>query len=104
VERGALVQNYEALLGFSGIAVAFLARNNPIGIIFAAIVWSVLSRGDTAVQLDAGLPREFVIIFQGILIMSVVVVYEMASRRLARRQLQRAAVVEQVDAAPEGTT
>jgi ABC-type uncharacterized transport system permease subunit len=64
----------------------------------------VLSRGDTAVQLDAGLPREFVIIFQGILIMSVVVVYEMASRRLARRQLQRAAVVEQVDAAPEGTT
>jgi simple sugar transport system permease protein len=104
VERGALVQNYEALLGFSGIAVAFLARNNPIGIIFAAIVWSVLSRGDTAVQLDAGLPREFVIIFQGILIMSVVVVYEMASRRLARRQLQRAAVVEQGDVSPEGTT
>jgi simple sugar transport system permease protein len=104
VERGALVQNYEALLGFSGIAVAFLARNNPIGIIFAAIVWSVLSRGDTAVQLDAGLPREFVIIFQGILIMSVVIVYEMASRRLARRQLQRAAAVEQGDAAPEGTT
>ena len=33
------------------VAVAFLARNNPIGIIFAAIVWSVLSRGDTAVQL-----------------------------------------------------
>jgi ABC-type uncharacterized transport system permease subunit len=89
VERGALVQNYEALLGFSGIAVAFLARNNPIGIIFAAIAWSVLSRGDTAVQLDAGLPREFVIIFQGILILSVVIVYESASRRLTRRQLQR---------------
>ena len=92
VERGALVQNYEALLGFSGIAVAFLARNNPIGIIFAAIVWSVLSRGDTAVQLDAGLPREFVIIFQGILILSVVIVYENASRRLFRRQVQRASV------------
>jgi ABC-type uncharacterized transport system permease subunit len=92
VERGALVQNYEALLGFSGIAVAFLARNNPIGIIFASIVWSVLSRGDTAVQLDAGLPREFVIILQGILILSVVIVYEIATRRLARRQLQRASV------------
>jgi len=92
VERGALVQNYEALLGFSGIAVAFLARNNPLGIIFAAIVWSVLSRGDTAVQLDTGLPREFVIIFQGILILSVVIVYEIATRRLARRQLQRASL------------
>lgn len=98
VERGALVQNYEALLGFSGIAVAFLARNNPIGIIFAAIVWSVLSRGDTAVQLDAGLPREFVIIFQGILILSVVIVYQSASRRLSRRQVQRASIEEAIAA------
>ena len=89
VERGSLVQNYQALLGFTGIAVAFLARNNPIGIIFAAIVWAVLSRGDTAVQLQAGLPREFVIILQGILILSVVIVYEIAARRLTYRQLQR---------------
>jgi simple sugar transport system permease protein len=91
VERGALVQNYQALLGFTGIAVAFLARNNPIGIIFAAIVWAILTRGDTAVQLQAGLPREFVIILQGILIMSVVIVYEIAARRLATRQLLREA-------------
>jgi general nucleoside transport system permease protein len=94
VERGALVQNYQALLGFTGIAVAFLARNNPIGIVIAAIVWSILSRGDTAVQLQAGLPREFVIILQGILILSVVIVYELAARRLNRRQLQRAALEE----------
>jgi general nucleoside transport system permease protein len=92
VERGALVQNYQALLGFTGIAVAFLARNNPIGIVAAAIVWSILSRGDTAVQLQAGLPREFVIILQGILILSVVIVYEIAARRLTQRQLQRAAL------------
>ena len=46
VERAALVQNYQALLGFTGIAVAFLARNNPIGIIFSAIVWAIaVSRG-----------------------------------------------------------
>lgn len=88
-ERGALVQNYEALLGFTGIAVAFLAQNNPIGIIFAAIVWSMLTRGETAVQIQTSLPREFVIILQGILILSVVVVYEVARRRLTQRQLQR---------------
>ena len=87
-ERGALVQNYEALLGFTGIAVAFLAQNSPIGIIFAAIVWSMLTRGETAVQSQTNLPREFVIILQGILIFSVVVVYEIARRRLAKRQLQ----------------
>jgi general nucleoside transport system permease protein len=89
-ERGALVQNYEAQLGFTGIAVAFLGQNNPIGIVFAAILWAILSRGETALQLGTNLPREFVIILQGILIFCVVVVYQVAKRRLARRELQRA--------------
>ena len=66
-ERGALVQNYEAQLGFTGIAVAFLGQNNPIGILFAAVLWAILSRGETALQLGTNLPREFVIILQGIL-------------------------------------
>jgi ABC-type uncharacterized transport system permease subunit len=89
-ERGALVQNYEAQLGFTGIAVAFLGQNNPIGILFGAILWAILSRGETALQLGTNLPREFVIILQGILIFCVVVVYQVAKRRLARRELQRA--------------
>jgi ABC-type uncharacterized transport system permease subunit len=89
-ERGALVQNYEAQLGFTGIAVAFLGQNNPIGIVFAAVLWAILSRGETALQLGTNLPREFVIILQGILIFCVVVVYQVAKRRLARRELQRA--------------
>jgi ABC-type uncharacterized transport system permease subunit len=89
-ERGALVQNYEAQLGFTGIAVAFLGQNNPIGIAFAAILWSILSRGETALQIETDVPREFVIILQGILIFCVVVVYQVAKRRLARRELQRA--------------
>jgi ABC-type uncharacterized transport system permease subunit len=90
VERGALVQNYEAQLGFTGIAVAFLGQNNPIGIVFAAVLWAILSRGETALQLGTDVPREFVIILQGILIFCVVVVYQIAKRRLARRELQRA--------------
>ena len=89
-ERGALVQNYEALLGFTGIAVAFLGQNNPIGIVFAAILWAILTRGETALQIETDVPREFVIILQGILIFCVVVVYQVARRRLGRRQLQRA--------------
>jgi general nucleoside transport system permease protein len=112
-ERGALVQNYEAQLGFTGIAVAFLGQNNPIGIMFAAILWAILSRGETALQLGTNLPREFVIILQGILIFCVVVVYQVAKRRLARRELQRAgaevglrdtaASVAEAEVEPEGT-
>jgi ABC-type uncharacterized transport system permease subunit len=59
-------------------------------------VWGVLSRGESALQLETDVPREFVIILQGILILSVMVIYQIARRRLARRQLQAAAVVEQV--------
>jgi ABC-type uncharacterized transport system permease subunit len=96
-ERGALVQNYESQLGFTGIAVAFLGQNNPIGIVFAAVLWSILTRGETAVQLETSLPREFVIILQGILIFCVVVVFQLGQRRLARRELLRESLVESDD-------
>jgi ABC-type uncharacterized transport system permease subunit len=86
---GYLGSNYVAQLGFTGIAVAFLGQNNPIGIIFAAILWGILSRGEVALQIETHVPREFIIILQGILIMSVVITYQIAKRRLAARQLQR---------------
>ncbi|HEX2287457.1 MAG TPA: ABC transporter permease [Gaiellaceae bacterium] len=89
-DRGHLPQNYVVALGFTGIAVAFLGQNNPIGIIFAAILWGVLSRGEVALQIQSEVPREFIIILQGILILSVVITYQIAKRRLAARQLQRA--------------
>ena len=54
----------------------------------------MLARGETSLQLQTDVPREFVIILQGILIMSVVVTYQVAKRRLFARQLHRAAEVE----------
>ena len=93
-EKNLLPLGFEAGLGFTGIAVAFLGQNNPIGIVFAAIVWGMLARGETALQIDTDVPREFVIILQGIFIMSVVVTYQIARRRLLARQLSRAATVE----------
>jgi ABC-type uncharacterized transport system permease subunit len=93
-DKGYLPVNFQSQLGFTGIAVAFLGQNNPAGIVFAALVWGILSRGETALQLQTDVPREFVIILQGILILSVMVIYQIARRRLARRQLQAAAAVE----------
>jgi hypothetical protein len=69
--------------------VAFLGQNNPIGIVFAAILWGVLARGEVALQIGSDVPREFIIILQGILILSVVITYQIARRRLSARQLQR---------------
>jgi general nucleoside transport system permease protein len=96
-ERGYLPIGYEAALGFTGIAVAFLGQNNPAGIVAAAILWGVLARGETAVQIETDVPREFIIILQGILIISVVVTYQLARRRLLARELRRAAEVEDLE-------
>jgi general nucleoside transport system permease protein len=109
-DRGHLPQNYVVALGFTGIAVAFLGQNNAIGIIFAAILWGVLSRGEVALQIQSEVPREFIIILQGILILSVVITYQIAKRRLAARQLQRAGEAGELedsagpddDAGPQG--
>jgi len=107
---GYLPQNYEATLGFTGIAVAFLGQNNPIGIVFAAIFWASLSRGESILPLETNMPREFVIILQGILIMSVVITYTLARRRLERRQTGRVLAEEEIvvtqttPAEVEGTT
>ena len=89
-----LPAGYEAGIGFIGIGVAFLGQNNPIGIVFAALLWGILARGETSLQLQTDFPREFVIILQGILIMSVVVTYQLAKRRLFARQLRRAAEIQ----------
>ena len=93
-ENGFLPVGYASGLGFTGIAVAFLGQNNPVGIVFAALLWGMLGRGETALQIESEVPREFIIILQGILIISVVVTYQLARRRLQARQRQRAAVVE----------
>ena len=95
-DKGYLPVQYEAALGFTGIAVAFLGQNSPLGIVLAAVLWGVLARGETAVQIDTDVPREFVIILQGILIISVVVTYQLAQRRLLARQLRKAAAVEEI--------
>jgi hypothetical protein len=42
-------------------------------------------------------PREFIIILQGILILSVVITYQVAKRRLAARQLQRAGAAGELE-------
>jgi simple sugar transport system permease protein len=94
-DKGKFALSYEALLGFTGIAVAFLARNSPIGIIFAAFFWGVLTRGEVALQIETNMPREFIIILQGILILSVVITYQVASRRLRARQVRREALAEE---------
>ncbi|MGH2656065.1 MAG: ABC transporter permease [Actinomycetota bacterium] len=80
--------NYETTLGFTGIAVAFLGRNHPVGILLSALLFGVLFRGEDGVAVATDLPREITVILEGLLILSVVVAYEIARRVRLRRQAE----------------
>ncbi|MGD9907977.1 sugar ABC transporter permease [Mesotoga sp. HF07.pep.5.2.highcov] len=57
--------------GFDGITIALIGRNNPIGIIFAALLIAALRTGSNAMQIRAQIPNDIVSIIQGIVIFLV---------------------------------
>ena len=77
-----------ASIGFTGIAVALLGRNHPIGMALAAILWGFLARSQLVLDLE-GIPKEIVLIMQGVTVFAVVVAYELANRIGARAQQRR---------------
>jgi simple sugar transport system permease protein len=58
--------------GFVGIAVSLMGRNHPLGIIFAAILFGILSQGGDMVNFDIPtISRDMVILIQGLVILFV---------------------------------
>ena len=74
-------------LGFTGIAIALLGRNHPVGIAFAALLWAFLDQSRFALDLQR-IPKETIVIMQGVTVLVVVVAYEVAAR-IARTAQQR---------------
>jgi simple sugar transport system permease protein len=73
-------------LGFTGIAIALLGRNNPVGIAFGALLWAFLDQSSLILDINS-IPKEIVQITQGVVVLSVVVAYELVRRwALARQQ------------------
>jgi len=75
-------------IGFTGIAVALLGRNHPIGMALGAILWGFLARSQLILDLE-GIPKEIVMIMQGVTVLAVVVAYEVANRIGLRTQQRR---------------
>jgi len=90
---------FQTGLGFTGIAIALLGRNHPIGIAFAAVLWSFLDNSANILDLN-NIPKEIVQITQGVVVLSVVVAYELV-RRVALVRQQRA--VGRALSTPTGT-
>jgi len=66
-----LFDQFSSGFGFTGIAVALLAKNNPFGVILAAILFGSLSAGAGTMQLEAGVSQKVITIIQGTIIFLV---------------------------------
>jgi len=73
-------------LGFTGVAIALLGRNSPIGVAFGALLWAFLDSSRQILDLT-GVSKEIVTVMQGVAVLAVVVAYEVVRRyRVVQQQ------------------
>ncbi|MEX2518385.1 MAG: ABC transporter permease [Paracoccaceae bacterium] len=65
-----LVLNFTGGYGFTGIAVALMGRNHPVGIVLAALLFGALTQGGTELDFEfQTITRETVQVVQGLIIL-----------------------------------
>jgi simple sugar transport system permease protein len=69
----ALFQNLSPGYGFTGIAVALLARLDPRGVIVSGILFAALEAGAAGMQRDAGVPSVVVYVVEAVVIIAILV-------------------------------
>ena len=81
----ALFQNLSPGYGFTGIAVALLARLHPAGVVATGVLFGALEAGAGAMQRDAGVPAVAVYVVEAVVIVVVLLVEAGARRAVASR-------------------
>ena len=87
-----LFLNLSGGYGWNGISVALLASNNPIGVIFTALLWGVLDAGGQYMIRVTDTPNSIVEIIKGIVLFLIVAryIYAYWGNRLKRRRKAKA--------------
>lgn len=57
--------------GFTSIAVGLVGRNNPLGVVLAAVLFGALRSGSNEMQNSAGTSKELVLVLQGLVILAI---------------------------------
>jgi simple sugar transport system permease protein len=78
-------------LGFQGIGVALLGRNNPGGMAFAALLFAFLDVSSGVLDSTGAASREIAVIMQGIVLITAVIAYGVANRLRDRDEAREAA-------------
>lgn len=77
--------DFTAGYGFTGIAVALMGRNHPIGVLLASILFGALYQGGAALSFDMpDISREMVVVIQGLVILFTGALENMFRPALAR--------------------
>jgi simple sugar transport system permease protein len=80
----ALYENISPGYGFTAIAVALLARLDPLAVIGTGVIFGALESGAAAMQRDAGVPSVIVSVVEALIILALVAVERArANRRIA---------------------
>jgi general nucleoside transport system permease protein len=87
--KGYFEEAFSAGLGFIGIAVALLANNHPIGVIFTAFLFAVLNYGKVAAAGE--IPKDIIEVMEAAIIFSVILGNKIFGRVLVRMQKRAAA-------------
>lgn len=94
--------SFQVGLGFTGIAVALLGRNQPLGMLFGAVLFAFLTAQSNTLTFSTDISPSIVQITQGIAVLAVVIAYEVVRRlrtRLEQRNVSRALASERAVAA-----
>ncbi|WP_435333320.1 ABC transporter permease [Haloarchaeobius sp. TZWWS8] len=72
-------------LGFDGITVSVLAGNNPIGVVFSALLFGILKSGGNALNFGTDVPPELTAVLSGLIILFVAMpeFFRMIAERLS---------------------
>jgi len=80
----ALYENLSPGYGYTAIAVALLARLNPIGTFVAAILFGALEVAASALQREAAIPSTTATVVEAVVILTVITVADWRARRVER--------------------
>ena len=88
--RGFYTYEIAGGLGFDGIAIALIGRNNPLGVVFAAILFSFLRQAGYGLQLYTSVPNSVSYVITGLMIIVIVITNELMAtyiRNLGKKEV-----------------
>lgn len=65
------ISNFAGSIGFDAIALALLGRSQPVGVLFAGLLFGALRAGGREMQGAAGIPIDLVLVLQALIIVMI---------------------------------